>query len=117
MDPLVRAAAMIPLTQGTVARIRALFPEDDREYVARVLAERCGDNLPLMHPGFVSLVERIRFAVLKLSAGDVDALEHHLAAAARDWRDVLLAAGFGVDVAAHLHWMPEPPRREDGRTV
>jgi len=108
---------MIPLSPGTVTRIRALFPESERAYVAQALVHRCGDNLPLMHPGFVSLVERIRFAVLKLSAGDVAALERHLDAAVRDWRDVLLAAGFGVDVGAHLHWNPQPPRREDGRTV
>ena len=99
---------MIALTPGTLSRIRALFAEHDREAVAQALVERCGDNLPLVHTGFVSLTERIRFAVLKLSDGDLGQLERYLYAASRDWRDVLLAAGFGVDVGAHLRWHPEP---------
>lgn len=100
---------MIDLSEATRARIRATFPEGEWGEVALVLRERCADNLPFVDPAWITLVERIRFAVLKLAAGDRAALERHLEAAARDWRDVLVAAGFARDVTAHLLWMPEGP--------
>jgi hypothetical protein len=99
---------VIPLTRGTVERIHALFPQPEWEMVSQALLERCGDNLPLVHSTYVALTERIRFAVLKLSCGSLEGLERHLQIAVLDWRDVLLAAGFGTDVAAHLAWHPEP---------
>lgn len=99
---------MIPLSRGTVERIHALYPQAEWEQVAQLLLARCGDNLPLVHTSFASLTERIRFAVLKLSCGSQEGLERHLQIAALDWRDVLLAAGFGTDVTAHLAWHPEP---------
>ncbi len=103
---------MIPLSHRTIERIRLLFDESDRDTVARALVERCGDNLPLVHSSYVSLAERIRFAVLKLSGGRVAELERHLQVAATDWRDVLLAAGFGTDLDAHLRWNPEKERSD-----
>lgn len=97
---------MFPLTEGTRERVRALFPEDEREAVERLLLERCGANLPLVN-GWHGLVERIRYAVLKLSDGDRDALARHVAIACVDWRDVLVAARFAHDPLAHLEWQPE----------
>jgi hypothetical protein len=105
---------MIPLSTGTISRIRALFAQPDRDEAARMLVERCGDNLPLVHSSFVSLTERIRFAVLKLSRGSLEELERHVRNAERDWRDVLLAAGFGTDLGAHLHWHPAPGEQGEG---
>jgi hypothetical protein len=99
---------MIPLSRGTLDRIHALFPQPEWDGVAQALVERCGDNLPLVHTTYAALTERIRFAVLKLSDGKLAELERHLQVAGRDWRDVLLAAGFGTDYGAHLQWMPEP---------
>jgi hypothetical protein len=97
---------VIELSEPTWARIRALFPADRQDAVARSLRERCGDNLPLVDATYAPLAERIRFAVLKLSAGDDAALDRHLRMAAVDWRDVLVAAGFGNDTRAHMDWMP-----------
>ena len=97
---------MIELSDATWARVRAAFPADQHAVVGRALLERCGDNLPLVDPTYVTLAERIRFAVLKLSGGDIAQMERHLAMAAVDWRDVLVAAGFGNDTRSHLEWMP-----------
>ena len=97
---------MIDLSDATWMRVRAAFPPDQHAAVGRALLERCGDNLPLVDPSYAQLAERIRFAVLKLSGGDLAHLESHLAMAAVDWRDVLVAAGFGEDTRAHLDWMP-----------
>jgi hypothetical protein len=98
---------VIEISDGTRQRIHALFPESDWGQVEQVLRERCGDTLPLVDASRAGLADRIRYAVLKLSCGRTPELEHHVALAARDWRDVLLAAGFGHDPAAHLTWMPE----------
>jgi hypothetical protein len=49
-------------------------------------------------------MERIWFAVVKLSNGDRERLEHALALAKTDWRDLLMAAGFGAHVKAHKTW-------------
>lgn len=47
-------------------------------------------------------------AVLKLSAGDLDELDHAVALAKQDWRDLLVAAGFANDPEAHRTWQPKP---------
>jgi hypothetical protein len=46
-------------------------------------------------------IERIRFAVLKLSAGDPSALQRAIDLGKIDWRDVLVAAGFDNDVTGY----------------
>ena len=99
---------MTPLTPAVQEKIEILFLERDHAAAARLLEERCGENLPLSssmgpHPsGF----DRIRFAVLKLSGGDLPKLRREVEGACVDWRDTLVAAGFGDDVTAHLSWNP-----------
>lgn len=97
---------MIALSEETLKRIAALFPGESASVVADFLLRECGDNLPLVQPDSVLLVERIRFAVIRLSAGDRGELSRHVAAAKTDWRDVLMAAGFGENIAVHLQWNP-----------
>jgi hypothetical protein len=99
---------MIELSKQTALRVSRLFHEKDRAIVEQHLAQECGDNLPLVNPDYLELAERIRFAVLKLSNGDVDKLLFLIREAAKDWRDTLVAAGFGHDEKAHLQWLPEP---------
>lgn len=98
---------MIPVSAATRRRVDALFPANHREEVMARLQEECGDNLPMVETSYEQLAERIRFAVLKLSGGNIQQLSNQVQEAARDWRDVLMAAGFGEDVQAHLAW--EPP--------
>jgi hypothetical protein len=97
---------VFPLTDGTRARVHALFPAGDWATVESLLIERCGSNLPLVND-WPQLVERIRYAVLKLSAGRISELGRHLDVACTDWRDVLVAAGFGDDSRVHLAWFPQ----------
>jgi hypothetical protein len=42
--------------------------------------------------------------VLKLSKGEVDKFLAAAELAQLDWRDVLVASGFGSDVKAHRKW-------------
>lgn len=100
---------MIEVDEQTRNRIEAVFPEQHSEVEAYLQVE-CGDNLPGLHTHYAELAQRIRFAVLKLSDGQFEKLKQEVGGAAIDWRDVLMAAGFGEDIKAHLAWQPEGSR-------
>jgi hypothetical protein len=93
------------LSPGTLRRIAALFPGRQRAEAAQLLAEECGDNLPLADTLGAAGIERIRFAVLKISQGSLDRLWEAVELAQHDWRDALVGAGFGDDITAHLRWL------------
>jgi hypothetical protein len=93
------------LSQPTEDRIALLFGADDQELVRAMLLDECGYNL-VFYKNSEQEVERIRFAVLKLSEGSIDKLKAAVDAAKSDWRDVLLWAGFGEDPGAHKLWRP-----------
>jgi len=97
---------MIELSRATRARIHTLFPQDQWSTVEDLLRRRCGDDLPFVDSSWSTLAERIRFAVLKLSQGDLEALHREIDEAHVDWRDTLMAAGFGHDASAHKKWRP-----------
>jgi hypothetical protein len=97
---------MLRLSDPTTARVRALFSSDEQEAAVRLLEEDCGSNLPLCESATPESAERIRFAALKLSKGDLGELRSLVEHANIDWRDVLLWAGFGDDVDAHRRWRP-----------
>jgi hypothetical protein len=99
------------LSPETEKRIDLLFTPDLRHEVAAWLASECGRNLPLAKDASDAAVERIQFAALKVSGGDVDGLLRAIELAQIDWRDLLVAAGFAEDVRAHERWLP----RDDAR--
>ena len=94
----------IELTPRTRAVVAHLFEPDRASLVEQLLMDECGDNLPLYKPATPDGLERVRFAVLKISNGDQDKLLEALLLARRDWRDVLVWAGFANDLAAHSAW-------------
>ena len=96
---------MLQPTERTVAVIHRLFAEADHGVVAELLATRCGVNLPLTAAWGDAEFERVWFAVLKLSGGDVGKLHEAVGHAQRDWRDVLVWSGFGNSLEAHHHWV------------
>lgn len=49
-------------------------------------------------------MERIRFSVLKLAKENIISLESAVTLAKKDWRDLLVLAGFSTDVVAHEKW-------------
>ena len=95
------------LSPGTVRRIKAVFPKAQRAEVARILTADCGTDLPFASDLGASVVERVRFAVLKLSGGSLEVLRAAVELARQDWRDALVEAGFGDSVHAHLAWLPK----------
>lgn len=96
----------VPLSPETERRLAALFEGAARVEAADLLVAHCGDNLPFNQATDARSLERIRFAVLKLSNGSLAALREAIEVAQIDSRDVLMAAGFGRDVQAHQAWFP-----------
>lgn len=96
-----------PLSDATRQRLNALFTGEDAAIAEKLLIEQCGNNLPLLEKLNAAELERFRYAALKLSEGDIDSLRHAIDLAKSDWRDLLIAAGFGEDVSAHQRWFPQ----------
>jgi hypothetical protein len=101
----LRKKMSAPLTTGIGQRIAILFRPNDIELVSSLLTDECGPNLT----EYPELLERIRFAVLKLSHGDLNALQRAIDLAKSDWRDALVSAGFADDIKAHESWWPDGP--------
>ncbi|MGR8918888.1 MAG: hypothetical protein ACU85V_04665 [Gammaproteobacteria bacterium] len=95
---------MIPLSARTRALVEACFPAAAVDDVAALLEHDCADALPGCAGHDPARMERIRFAVLKLSGGDETRLLHGLELARTDWRDLLVAAGFEHALDAHGRW-------------
>ena len=101
---------MVALSPDTLARVEILFGPEERDYARTILEQECANDLPFCAGLDAFGLERLRFAVLKLSAGDINQLRREIGQAKIDWRDTLMAAGFGEDVDAHRHWFPQPVR-------
>lgn len=95
---------MVELSARTKEVIARLFDRSAVPFVEQLLAEECGETLPLYKPVTPEGLERIQFAVLKISDGDQDTLLEALLLAKQDWRDVLVWADFANDLDAHNQW-------------
>lgn len=91
-----------PLSLRVLQLVDALFGEAAAPVVCPRLTS-AGSYLRMTDAGY----ERCRIAVLKLSGGDLDAFERALSLFETDYRDLLMAAGFGHDTGAHLTWRPD----------
>lgn len=85
-------------------RVHRLFAPSTARLALDLLERISPEVLPLVKTERGA--ERVRFAVLKLSEGNLDKMKAAIAQALIDWRDVLMAAGFGEDVHAHESWSP-----------
>lgn len=52
----------------------------------------------------ITSLERLRYAALKLSRGDLDKLRAAIHEAQAGWRGLLVAADYANNITAHLHW-------------
>jgi hypothetical protein len=99
---------MIELSQRTEKLLEKVFPDlETRALAANILVEECADNIPLIKNSSPEGMERIRFSVLKISAGDLQKFDEAVKLACLDWRDLFMAAGFGYDIDAHNKWYEE----------
>ena len=95
---------MIELSQDTEEKIKQLFPPGLWAEAFAIIERECGDNLPFCEYLDKHQLERIRFAVLKLSEGNLINLKESVKFAQCDWRDLLTATGFGDDIHSHKRW-------------
>jgi|SRR6267143_1588890 len=100
---------MVALSPDTLARIEVLFGPEQQDEARSLLENECADNLPFCERSDMFSLERLRFAVLKLSGGNLDRLRREIEQTKSDWRDTLMAAGFGHDPEAHKLWLPVRP--------
>ncbi|MGB7874619.1 MAG: hypothetical protein WBL25_09570 [Anaerolineales bacterium] len=96
---------MNSLRPSVIAAIANLFTLYERETITTMLIEEC--TAEKLYSSSAEGVERIQLAVLKLSQGNADKFLAAIELAHLDWRDVLVAAGFGIDLRAHLKWAEE----------
>ena len=99
---------MVILSEKTERLIARLFVDEaTRNTVRDRLEAECGNGIPFCETSGPEDLERIRFAVLKLSNGDINELDRAIDLANIDWRDLFMAAGFGRDLDAHNAWYME----------
>jgi hypothetical protein len=105
---------MIELSPAARERIHALFREEDVADARRMITQ-CSDDALYISDAMRQGVDRIVFAMIRLSSGRLDRLENvSIPLFRRDWRDLLVAADFAEDVHAHETWQP---RRFDSNVV
>jgi hypothetical protein len=97
---------MVELSPLTKQHLAALFVPADVSEAEQLLARECAENLPLVSNPTPGGLERLRFAALRLSDGNLHRLRDAIALAKTDWRDLLVAADFAEDVHAHQSWHP-----------
>ena len=97
---------MTALTEAARQKVRQLFSQEQYPEAVRLLETECGNNLPFLQQESAEGLERFQFAALKLSQGDLEKLRSAITLAKSDWRDLLVAAGFGNSVDAHKSWNP-----------
>lgn len=73
----------------------------------QLLLEECGYNLSFLGKVNAAAMDRFRFAVLKVSGGNMEKLCRAVQFAQQEWRDLLLAAGFANSLDAHKSWLAE----------
>jgi hypothetical protein len=95
------------ITADTRRLVEREFACEHWDVVHGLLANKCATNLPLLGDAPREAIERIQFAVVKLCNGKFEELERHIAIANIDWRDTLVAAGFGHSIRAHRSWFNE----------
>jgi hypothetical protein len=74
--------------------IETLFAPSEQTAAERMLAPLLGQS------------DRVLLAAVRLSNGDLPRLRQAVELGQRDWRDLLVAAGFADDVGAHERWVP-----------
>jgi hypothetical protein len=94
------------LSYETERRVKALFSEKSRAEAIGLLVDHCGNNLHFCEDDDRVGLERIRFAALKLSGGDLVRLKQAIELAKLDWRDLLAASDFADNPYAHTRWFP-----------
>jgi len=92
------------LSSRTVEIIEATLPAEVQADARGLLETECSKHALGCEDWSEEQMERIWFAALKLANGDFSRLKSAVDLAKADWRDLLMAAGFGANLNAHTIW-------------
>lgn len=95
---------MSVLSEKTRKIIHNLYQPGDTLEVCHLLENECSAKALSCEGWSPVEMERIHFAVLKLSNETTLDLDSSVNLAKTDWRDLLMSAGFGADLNAHVMW-------------
>jgi len=84
--------------------VQILFMKEDQETACKMITDECGQNLPFLKNADEFMLERFRFAALKLSNGNVSKLREAVDLGKKDWRDLLVWAQFENSLTIHCEW-------------
>lgn len=114
----------LPLSERTTTLIEAFFKDSFRHRIISALVNEVGDNLPFCNRETPERMDRIRFAVIKLIVEDWRNFDYVIREAKTEWRDLLMAAGFGYSADEHNRWydkvggsMPVLHKYKDKETI
>lgn len=83
--------------------VDALFDQEYASHLKGRLRMEVGENLPCCEKSNPKGMERIRFSVIKLISENRYDEDQSIELAKVDWRDLLMAAGYG-NTEAHKKW-------------
>lgn len=96
-----------PLSPRTKQLVEKIFSASHVAEALMRIEQDCGNMIPFYENADEFQMERVRFAVIKLSQGQINKMINAINEARFDWRDLFMAAGFGHDVIAHEKWANE----------
>jgi hypothetical protein len=97
----------IALSERTRTLIATLFSHTDGVVVSDLLYRAVSGNIPFCSNSSPEDMERIRFAIIKMTKQSPLNLAVGIYMAQSDWRDLLMWAGFGNNSAEHMTWFYE----------
>ena len=96
-----------PLSPRTKQLVENIFSASHVAEAVERLKQECGNMIPFYEDADEFQMERVRFAVIKLSEDQINKMINAINEARFDWRDLFMAVGFGHDVIAHEKWANE----------
>lgn len=81
--------------------VAALFAPEDVKTAEQMLVHHLSGEDSILQS-----MDRICFVAIRLSGGTLAGLRQAIVLYNADWRDLLVASGFGDDVNAHTKWKP-----------
>jgi hypothetical protein len=104
----------IALSERTQKLIAKLFSRSDGVVISDLLYRAVSSNIPCFENANSEDMERIRFAILKLTKQAPLNLAVGIHLAQTDWRDLLMSAGFGHDASEHISWYDKQLNKTEG---
>lgn len=100
-----------PLTK----ELLSCCPNKEKEAVSNYLEAYCSTNLPGIGTTeeWIELIDRVQLAAIRGSGWSLYKIKEAAALANRDWRDLLVAAGFANSLSAHKQWQKHALQAKD----